>query len=78
MSALDRITTSPIYQACLAGRTPAEALGAFARGLLVAELAAVGWTDQRIAQHTRMTAYTTNRIRQRLGLPANTTTGVVA
>ena len=59
------------YRAALAGREPAEALVAADRELLVRTLTAWGWTDRRIAEHTRQTLYTTARIRGRLGLAAN-------
>lgn len=62
-----------LYQACLAGREPAESLPTRQRELLVAELCTTGWTDRQIASHTRMTLYTTARIRARLGLSPNNT-----
>ncbi|WP_139794831.1 hypothetical protein [Saccharomonospora piscinae] len=61
-----------LYEACKAGRTPAEALDAGDREDLVAELWQAGMTDVEIATHTRMTTYTTARIRGRLGLRART------
>lgn len=63
---------------CRAGVEPAEALPAYARDWLVAELHDRGWTDLEIAAHTRMTTYTTARIRGRLGLPPNQMRGAVA
>jgi hypothetical protein len=60
-----------LYAAARAGMEPAEALTTGDRARLVAELATRGWTDRRIAEHTRMTTYTTARIRGRLGLTAN-------
>lgn len=60
-----------LYTLCLAGTTPAEALPQGPRGLLIAELCIDGWTDQQIARHTRMTEYTTARIRARLELSPN-------
>lgn len=57
-----------LYRLCLAGREPAESLPTAERSALVAELHGLRWTDQEIADHTRMTLYTTARIRARLGL----------
>lgn len=59
------------YTHALAGRLPGEALDGAWRGLLVAELAAAGWTDEQIAVHTLWTTYTVARIRTAMGLPAN-------
>lgn len=56
------------YRAALAGQTPAETLRVDERERLVATLHRCGWTDAQIAAHTRMTLYTTGRIRTRLGL----------
>lgn len=53
------------------GLIPAEALPTKLRGLLVAELHEDGFTDVEIAERTRMTTYTTARIRARLGLVPN-------
>jgi hypothetical protein len=53
------------------GHEPAEALSTHDREHLVAEFVEAGWTDLQIACHTRMTTYTTARIRQRLGLRRN-------
>jgi WhiB family transcriptional regulator, redox-sensing transcriptional regulator len=61
-----------LYQLCLDGKQPAEALPAYLRERLVTRLHAQGWTDLDIAVHTYMTLYTTVRIRERLGLSANT------
>lgn len=68
--------TSPVrrralYRACVAGQAPAEALPADLRARLVAELVHHGWTDVQIAAHTRMTTYTTARIRDSIGLEPN-------
>jgi hypothetical protein len=60
-----------LYQACLAGRLPAEELPTYLRARLVARLHSQGWTDLEVAVHTRMTLYTTVRIRERLGLSSN-------
>lgn len=59
---------------CRAGRCPAEVLDTGEREQLVRDLVLAGWTDLRIATHTRMTTYTTVRIRERLGLTSNTET----
>lgn len=60
-----------LYALCRAGREPAESLSQPDRHRLVAELHARGWTDARIAEHCRMTSYTTVRIREHLGLSPN-------
>lgn len=60
-----------LYLAALDGREPAEALTTRDRATLVFELHYSGFTDVEIAERTRMTLYTTARIRDRLGLPAN-------
>lgn len=60
-----------LYALARAGREPAEALTTSDRARLVAELVNRGWTDRRIAEHTRQSTYTTARIRDRLGLTAN-------
>lgn len=59
-----------LLAACWAGQEPAELLDPRERELLLFELWQARWTDEEIAQHTRMTLYTTCRIRERLGLPA--------
>lgn len=60
-----------LYDRCLAGHEPAEVLSMGERELLVAELVTAGWTDQQVSDHTRMTLYTTARIRARLELSPN-------
>lgn len=60
-----------LLSACWAGGEPAEVLDTTDREDLVHELWRLNWTDVAIAQHTRMTTYTTARIRERLGLGAN-------
>lgn len=60
------------YLACLYGQLPAEVLPTHLRARLLARLHGEGWTDVEIAAHTRMTLYTTARIRKRLGLSPNT------
>lgn len=60
-----------LWRDCCAGVEPAEALHTRDREDLVAGLVERGWTDQQIATHTRMTTYTTARIRERLGLAPN-------
>lgn len=59
------------YQAARRGIEPAEALAPGDRHRLVAELHRGGWDDRAIASHTRMTTYTTARIRGALGLLPN-------
>lgn len=56
---------------CWQGVMPAEALSTKDREDLVWNLVQQGWGDQQIAEHTRMTEYTTARIRERLELTAN-------
>lgn len=56
------------YQRALAGELPAEALTTVERERLVTVLWDAGWSDTDIADWTRMTEYTTARIRTRLGL----------
>lgn len=62
-----------LLRQCLRGKEPAEALQPYARDWLVTDLVGQGWTDLEIATLTRMTDYTTARIRSRLGLTPNTT-----
>jgi hypothetical protein len=65
------ITRARLYRACLAGDLPAEILDdPRDRERLLRELWSCGWTDAEIATHTRMTTYTTGRIRARIGLAA--------
>lgn len=59
-----------LWEQCWRGTAPAELLDAEEREQLVAWFWSCGWVDAEIAAHTRMTTYTTCRIRQRLGLPA--------
>ncbi len=56
---------------CCAGELPAEALSTRDREYLLTELHELGWTDVDIAAHTRMSTYTTARIRDQLGLAPN-------
>lgn len=63
-----RHRTSSLWDACWRGDAPAEALPPGWRDQLVYELWSAGWTDQQIADHTRMTLYTAARIRDRMGL----------
>lgn len=60
-----------VYLACRRGIEPAESLTTDDRARLVAELHGLGWSDVQIADHCRMTTYTTGRIRGRLGHTAN-------
>ena len=55
-----------LWDACCRGQEPAEALDARDREDLVAQLLECGWTLPEIAEHTRMTAYTTARIAARV------------
>lgn len=57
-----------LWQACLRGQEPAESLSQRDREHLVAVLVSHSLSDLDIASHTRMTEYTTRRIRERLGL----------
>jgi len=59
------------YRRALAGDEPAEALLHPDRARLVLILHTRGLPDAHIASHTRMTTYTTARIRSSLGLAAN-------
>lgn len=59
------------WRQCCAGQLPAEALSQRDREDLIAELVDHGWTDTDIAAHTRLSTYTTGRIRSRLGLEPN-------
>jgi hypothetical protein len=67
-----------LWRACCAGREPAEALDPRDREDLVAVLVGRGWTDTEIAVLTRMSTYTTARIRVRLELAANQAVAVAA
>jgi len=60
------------WRACCAGELPAEALSTRDREDLLAELHGLGWTDREIAEHTRLSTYTTARLLDRLGLAPNT------
>jgi hypothetical protein len=55
-----------LWAACCAGREPAESLDPRDREDLVADLVDAGWTVVQIAEHTRMTTYTTGRIAARV------------
>lgn len=60
-----------LWRVCLEGREPAESLHWRDREDLVAGLVEHGWTDLEIAALTRMSLYTTARIRRRLVLSPN-------
>jgi hypothetical protein len=60
-----------LWRACLEGREPAESLDPRDREDLVVGLVGLGWTDLEIATLTRMSLYTTARIRHRLVLAPN-------
>lgn len=73
---IGRPDTAPLARnrlmaACRRGDIPAEALPTEDRERLVRQLWRAGWTDVEVATHTRMSTYTTGRIRERLGLPAH-------
>lgn len=57
-----RRSGAALYAAALAGREPAESLHPDDRADLIAGLAANGWTVHAIADHTRTTLYTVDRI----------------
>lgn len=65
------IARQRLYAACWRGDQPAEVLDTADREHLLYDLWRQGWTDAEIATHTRMTTYTAERIRTRLGLRAN-------
>lgn len=58
------------WERCWDGIEPAEALPTRDREDLVWQMHELGWSDAEIAEHTRMSLYTTARIRDRLGLAA--------
>lgn len=57
-----------MWQACLRGQEPAESLPTREREQLLMLLVSRGLSDVEIALVTRMTVYTTVRIRERLGV----------
>lgn len=59
-----------LWRACLRGQEPAESLSTIEREHLISSLAAAGWSNLRIAIHTRETEYTVARIRRRAELVA--------
>lgn len=61
-----RQRTTRRYRCAKAGDMPAEQLPPGERERLVRELTAEGWGTVAIAEHTRMSTYTTQRIRSRL------------
>lgn len=67
------------YQAARLGTEPAEALTTSDRARLVSELHTRGWEDRRIAALTRISTYTTARIREQIGLaPRAASNGPIA
>jgi hypothetical protein len=72
------ITDEVAWWMAMDGDLPAEALRPLDRQALVLILHQRGCTDVEIACHTRMTTYTTGRIRARLGLAPNTSVSEVA
>ncbi len=65
------LTNPTLYRRCLDGHEPAESLSSYDRQRLLLTLHNRGWTDVQIAEHTRMTTYTTGRIRSLIGLRPN-------
>lgn len=65
---LVRISYTRILTACWNGELPAELLERGDRDQLIYELWKAGWTDAEVAAHTRLSTYTSARIRERLGL----------
>lgn len=65
------LSRARLWGACYRGDLPAELLPTRDREALLSELHGAGWTDVEIATHTRLTTYTTGRIRARLGLAAH-------
>jgi hypothetical protein len=65
------LVSEKLFRAAFRGEIPAEVLTTADRELLVRLLVRDGWSDEQIAGHTRMTCYTTMRIRDRLGLQPN-------
>lgn len=63
--------SSEPYDAVLSGLAPAEALTTENRERVVISLVDRGMSDREIAELTRMTTYTTARIRDRLRMRAN-------
>lgn len=59
------------YLGAYYGHVPAEALPTHLRWRLVAQLHHAGWTDRQIAELTKLTEYTTARIRTGMGLKPN-------
>lgn len=57
-----------LWRRCWEGTEPAERLTPRDREDLLYHLHRAGWSDQDIARHTRLSLYTTGRIRDRLGL----------
>lgn len=64
-----------LWQLCCAGREPAESLDTRDREDLVAALVERGWSDVQIAVLTRMSTYTTARIRERVATAAEAARG---
>lgn len=61
-----------LYRRALEGEVPAESLPTFLRWRLVATLHRAGLSDVEIAEVSRMSTYTTARIRAGMGLKPNT------
>lgn len=67
-----------LWMKCWEGTEPAEALSMRDREDLVWHLHEQGLTDVEIGEHTRITLYTTARIRDRLGLKPNQLNDITA
>lgn len=60
-----------VWRRCWEGREPAESLASQDREDMIYHLHRHGWSDLDMAQLTRLSLYTTGRIRDRLGLQPN-------
>jgi len=69
-----RLDNAGQFEGALAGKTPGEALSPYDRRVLLSVLHRRGYSDRQIADHTRWTLYTTARIREHIGLDANSHT----
>ena len=66
-----------LWRRCWEGREPAESLTPQDREDLIGHLHRAGWSDEDMARHTRLSMYTTARIRDRIGLAPNQQNGEV-
>lgn len=60
-----------LWRRCWEGREPAESLTPQDREDMIFQLHRHGWSDLDIARLTRLSLYSTGRIRERLGLAPN-------